>query len=75
MKTPMGCSGEYLPKGSDLSIYSQAQLDDIAFKLNARPRKSLGWKCPAELFLPEGEFDFQAYWANKLKLTSVALGV
>lgn len=33
----------YLPKGSDLSIHSQAQLDAIAFKLNARPRKSLGW--------------------------------
>ena len=69
-----GLLREYLPKGSDLSIYSQAQLDDIAFKLNARPRKSLGWKCPAELFLPDGEFDFQAYWARKLKLPSVALG-
>ena len=69
-----GLLREYLPKGSDLSIYSQAQLDDIAFKLNARPRKSLGWKCPAELFLPEGEFDFKAYWAKQLKLPSVALG-
>ena len=69
-----GLLREYLPKGSDLSIYSQAQLDEIAYKLNARPRKSLGWKCPAELFLPEGEFDFQAYWAHKLKLPCVALG-
>ena len=33
----------------------------------------LGWKCPAELFLPEGEFDFKAYWAKRLKLPAVAL--
>ncbi|MEX3613426.1 MAG: hypothetical protein VB141_05960, partial [Burkholderia gladioli] len=25
--------------------------DDIAWKMNTRPRKSLGWKCPAELFM------------------------
>lgn len=69
-----GLLREYLPKGSDLGVHSQAQLDEIAFKLNARPRKSLGWKCPAELFLPEGEFDFQAYWSKLLKLPGVALG-
>ena len=69
-----GLLRKYLPKGSDLSVYSQAQLDEIAFELNARPRKSLGWKCPAELFLPEGEFDFKAYWAKQLKLPAVALG-
>jgi IS30 family transposase len=69
-----GLLRQYLPKGSDLSIYSQSQLDEIAHKLNVRPRKSLGWKCPAELFLPEGDFDFQAYWADKLKLNPVALG-
>ena len=48
-----GLLREHLPKGSELSVRIQAQLDDIAFKLNVRPRKSLGWKCPAELFLPE----------------------
>ena len=69
-----GLLREYLPKGSDLGIHSQGQLDEIAFQLNARPRKSLGWKCPAELFLPEGEFDFKAYWAKQLKLPTVALG-
>lgn len=67
-----GLLRRYLPKGSDLSGYTQAQFDEIAFTLNARPRKSLGWKCPAELFLPEGTFDFRAYWAAKLN--TVALG-
>jgi len=28
----------------------------------------LGGKCPAELFLPEGSFNFQKYWANELGL-------
>jgi hypothetical protein len=40
--------------------------------LNARPRKSLGWKAPAELFLPQGTFDFQTYWAATIN--DVALG-
>ena len=62
-----------LPKGSDLSIYTQEQLDAIAFHHNAKPRKSLGWKSPAELFLPEGAFDFQAYWSTIIN--PVALGI
>jgi IS30 family transposase len=61
-----GLLRQYLPKGKDLSVFSQEQLDDIAFELNARIRKSLGWKAPAELFLPEGAFDFQKYWANTI---------
>ena len=57
-----GLLRQYLPKGSDLSIYSQAELDAIAWTLNTRPRKSLGFKCPAELFTPEA-FDFRQYHA------------
>jgi IS30 family transposase len=53
---------QYLPKGSDLSVFSQAELDAIAWNLNTRPRKSLGFKCPVELFMPDA-FDFRRYHA------------
>jgi hypothetical protein len=58
---------QYLPKGSDLSVHSQQPLDDIAWKLNTRPSKSLGCKCPAEPLLPEDTFDFKTYWADEVQ--------
>ena len=64
----------YFPKGSDLSKFSQTELDEIAMHMNAKPRAALGGKCPAELFLPPGTFDFNAYWAKQLNLETVALG-
>ncbi len=67
-----GLLRQYLPKGQDLNHFSQQQLDQIAWSLNVRPRKTLGWKAPAELFLPEGAFDFQKHWSAKIK--PVALG-
>jgi IS30 family transposase len=39
---------QYLPKQSDLSEYSQAELNKIALRLNQRPRKTLGFRCPAD---------------------------
>jgi IS30 family transposase len=42
-----GLLRQYLPKGQDLSGYSQAQLDAIALRLNTRPRLTLGYRTPA----------------------------
>lgn len=41
---------QYLPKGADLSGYSQDELDAIADELNDRPRQTLEWLNPIEAF-------------------------
>ena len=38
---------QYFPRGTDLSGYSQAQLNQVALRLNQRPRKTLGFQTPA----------------------------
>jgi IS30 family transposase len=38
---------QYFPRGTDLSRYSQSELDEVALRLNQRPRETLGFKTPA----------------------------
>ncbi|MBK6856962.1 MAG: IS30 family transposase [Microthrixaceae bacterium] len=42
-----GLIRRWLPKGTDLSIYTQADLDRIAHRINTIPRRSLGWTTAA----------------------------
>lgn len=45
-----GLLRQYFPKGTDLSRWSAEDFEAVAHALNTRPRKTLGWKTPAEAF-------------------------
>jgi len=43
-----GLLRQYFPKGTNLAVHSREHLDAVAAQLNSRPRKTLGWKTPAQ---------------------------
>lgn len=45
-----GVLRQYFPKGTDLSRWAPDELEAVAYTLNNRPRKVLGWRTPAEVF-------------------------
>ena len=61
-----GLLRQYFPKGTDLSAHSAEEIAAVAAALNARPRKTLGWKTPAEAldeWLPQ---------VNKIRVATTA---
>jgi IS30 family transposase len=45
-----GLLRQYFPKGTDVSRWNREEIEAVAAALNARPRKALGWRTPAEAF-------------------------
>ncbi len=54
-----GLVRQYIPKGTDFSNMTDEMLSEIEWKLNNRPRKSLGYKTPLEYCKTMFNFDFE----------------
>jgi IS30 family transposase len=48
-----GLVRQYFPKGTDLSIHGPEELRRVQDRLNNRPRKTLGWRTPAEVSIKQ----------------------
>ena len=59
-----GLLRQYFPKGTDLSRWSAEEIEAVAAALNGRPRKTLGWKTPAEAL------NEQLAWTNQAGVAS-----
>ncbi len=68
---------QYIPKGSDISKYSEGYLREIEAKLNNRPRRSLKYKTPLEIMLENNQFktlkDFGIITKQKTPIAGVLL--
>ena len=49
-----GLLRQYLPRSTDMRALSQDEFDSIAAELNGRPRQTLGWRSPSEVFAEAG---------------------
>ena len=58
---------QYIPKGSDISKYSEEYIKEIEDKLNNRPRKKLGYKTPLEVMAENNQFKSLENFANIIK--------
>jgi transposase, IS30 family len=59
---------QYIPKGSDISSYSDACIKNIETKLNSRPRKCLRYQTPLEVMMNHNQFQSFQEYANLLPL-------
>jgi IS30 family transposase len=66
---------QYIPKGSDISKYSDNYIREIETKLNNRPRKSLKYKTPLEVMLKNNQFKTLKDFGIIMKQKTLVAGV
>jgi IS30 family transposase len=63
-RTPTDCSGNTCPEAPTCPPFPKPNWTTSHGRSTPESEKSLGWKAPTELFLPEAAFDFVQYWSN-----------